>query len=42
MLDSVETYLVHYWLNGMRGGEKVLEACIDVLPKTHIKTCQDY
>jgi len=38
MLDSVETYLVHYWLNGMRGGEKVLEACIDVLPKTHIIT----
>jgi len=30
--------LVHYWLNSMRGGEKVLEQMIDLFPETKIIT----
>ena len=30
--------LVHDWLNGMRGGEKVLEVLIDIFPECHIYT----
>jgi glycosyltransferase involved in cell wall biosynthesis len=30
--------LVHDWLNGMRGGERVLEAMVDLFPDAHIYT----
>lgn len=30
--------LVHYWLVGMRGGEKVLEAFCDIFPDADIFT----
>ena len=30
--------IVHYWLVGMRGGEKVLESLIDIYPNADIYT----
>ena len=30
--------IVHYWLNGMRGGEKVIENLIDLFPQADIYT----
>jgi glycosyltransferase involved in cell wall biosynthesis len=30
--------IIHDWLNGMRGGEKVLEALLDIFPKADIFT----
>ena len=30
--------VVHDWLTGMRGGEKVLEAILEVLPTAEIRT----
>src|SRR2546423_280842 len=30
--------IVHDWLNGMRGGEKVLEALLDLFPEATIYT----
>ena len=30
--------IVHYWLVGMRGGEKVLESLIDIYPDADIYT----
>ncbi len=30
--------IVHDWLNGMRGGEKVLECCLDIWPQADIFT----
>src|SRR6187397_1419124 len=35
---SVRTAVVHDWLNGMRGGEKVLEAILPLLPDPTIFT----
>jgi glycosyltransferase involved in cell wall biosynthesis len=34
----VRTAVVHDWLNGMRGGEKVLEAILDVVPDPTVFT----
>jgi glycosyltransferase involved in cell wall biosynthesis len=34
----IDTTIVHYWLNGMRGGEKVVESIIDIFPKSKIIT----
>lgn len=30
--------LVHDWLNGMRGGEKILEVLVEIFPEAHIYT----
>ena len=30
--------IIHYWLVAMRGGEKVLEALLDIFPQAHIFT----
>jgi len=34
----INSTLVHYWLNGMRGGEKVIESIIDIYPNSEIVT----
>src|SRR6188474_590141 len=34
----MKTAIVHDWLNGMRGGEKVLEALIELYPDATIYT----
>src|SRR5450432_2780721 len=34
----MKTAVVHDWLNGMRGGEKVLEAILEVVPDPTIFT----
>ncbi|MBA65643.1 MAG: glycosyl transferase [Candidatus Marinimicrobia bacterium] len=34
----MKVFLVHYWLNSMRGGEKVLEQMIDLFPEAKIIT----
>lgn len=36
--ESVKVAIVHYWLVGMRGGEKVLEALLDLYPDAVIVT----
>lgn len=36
--SSPKVALVHYWLNNMRGGEKVLEAVLDIYPDADIFT----
>ncbi len=40
MLSSLEmrVALIHDWLNGMRGGEKVLEALLEIFPEATIYT----
>jgi len=38
MLENKKTALVHYWLTGMRGGEKVVESICDVFPDIDIFT----
>jgi glycosyltransferase involved in cell wall biosynthesis len=35
---AVKTAIVHYWLVGMRGGEKVVEALLDLFPGADIYT----
>jgi glycosyltransferase involved in cell wall biosynthesis len=37
-LDAVDAVLVHDWLTGMRGGEKVLEALAELFPRAPIYT----
>jgi len=37
-MDNVNVVLVHDWLTGQRGGEKVLEALAEVFPKAPIYT----
>ncbi len=37
-LESLRVALVHDWLNGMRGGEKVLEALCEIFPQATIFT----
>ena len=34
----MKTAIVHDWLNGMRGGEKVLEALLELYPEATIYT----
>ena len=34
----MRTAIVHYWLLNMRGGEKVVEALCELLPKADIFT----
>ncbi len=34
----INTTIVHYWLNGMRGGEKVIESILDIFPNSEIIT----
>ncbi len=34
----INTTIVHYWLNSMRGGEKVIESLIDIYPNSEIIT----
>jgi glycosyltransferase involved in cell wall biosynthesis len=36
--QGMKVALVHYWLTGMRGGEKVLEALCELFPGAHIYT----
>jgi len=36
--DSMQVAIVHDWLNGMRGGEKVLEALLELFPEATIYT----
>ena len=36
--DGLRVAIVHYWLVGMRGGEKVVEALCDMFPQAHIYT----
>lgn len=38
MLKDLKVALVHDWLNGMRGGEKVLEVFCDLFPKADVYT----
>ncbi|CAN5915470.1 glycosyltransferase [soil metagenome] len=38
MLTSVKVAIVHYWLVGMRGGEKVVEVLCDLYPDADIFT----
>ena len=38
MMDGVKVALIHHWLTGMRGGEKVLEALCDLFPNADIFT----
>jgi len=38
MLEDNKTALVHYWLTGMRGGEKVVESICNVFPGIDIFT----
>lgn len=38
LLSGMKTALVHYWLVGMRGGERVLEALCDLFPEADIFT----
>jgi len=38
MLENNKTALVHYWLTGMRGGEKVVESICNVFPDIDIFT----
>jgi glycosyltransferase involved in cell wall biosynthesis len=38
MGGQVKTAIVHYWLVGMRGGEKVIEALLDLFPGADIYT----
>jgi glycosyltransferase involved in cell wall biosynthesis len=35
-LSGMRVALVHYWLNGYGGGEKVLEAWADIFPNAHL------
>lgn len=35
---QLKVAIVHYWLVGMRGGEKVLEALCELFPQAHIYT----
>ena len=37
-LDGLRVAVVHDWLTGMRGGEKVLEAILDVVPQADLFT----
>ena len=37
-ISTLNIALVHDWLNGMRGGEKVLEQLCVLFPKAHIYT----
>jgi len=37
-VNIVKVAIVHYWLTGMRGGEKVLEALCDMFPEADIYT----
>ncbi|HEX5422888.1 MAG TPA: glycosyltransferase [Candidatus Acidoferrales bacterium] len=36
MESSLRVAIVHYWLNGYGGGERVLEALADVFPNAHL------
>src|ERR1700733_12537051 len=36
--DYMRVAIVHDWLNGMRGGEKVLEALLELFPESTIYT----
>src|SRR2546421_12383864 len=36
--DYMKVAVVHDWLNGMRGGEKVLEAILDLHPEADVYT----
>ena len=38
MLKNAKTAIIHDWLTGMRGGEKVLELIIDLFPQSDIYT----
>jgi glycosyltransferase involved in cell wall biosynthesis len=37
-LDGLRVAVVHDWLTGMRGGEKVLEAILDIVPQADLFT----
>lgn len=37
-LESLNVAVVHDWLTGMRGGEKVLEAILEIFPQAEIHT----
>ncbi len=37
-ISQLKVAIVHYWLTGMRGGEKVLEAICDIFPQADIYT----
>ena len=37
-MQNMRVALVHYWLVGMRGGEKVLEALCEIFPDADIFT----
>jgi len=34
----INSTIVHYWLNGMRGGEKVIESILDIYPQSQLIT----
>ena len=36
--ESIRVALVHDWLTGMRGGERVLEALLELFPRAEIFT----
>src|SRR5438128_4116469 len=36
--DYMRVAIIHDWLNGMRGGEKVLEALLEIFPEATIYT----
>src|ERR1700686_5876510 len=36
--SAMKVAIVHYWLVGMRGGEKVVEALCDIFPQADIFT----
>src|SRR5262249_32693200 len=36
--DYMQVAIIHDWLNGMRGGEKVLEALLEIFPEATIHT----
>lgn len=38
MMQPTRVAIVHDWLNGMRGGEKALEAILELFPKADIFT----
>ena len=37
-LEGIKVALVHYWLNGMRGGEKCLEVLCELFPNADLYT----
>ncbi len=38
--ESIRVALVHDWLTGMRGGERVLEALLELVPRAEIFTLE--